>query len=229
MLIIAIPKSASTSIMVTLGELHKIKSKQDFSIKSNEIPKDSHIIHTVHSDIREITQENVDNFNKENEFYKQHIFPSDNNLKLLKKIKKVVLLREPKDVLYAYIRGAKNKHNGLPKGYEIKELTKKKILKKAKIDGFFDDICFFRDQWVNKADPVYTLFVNYEDYISKTKEVINSIESFFDLPITMGNVRPKKARYSRDNNLKRKLIKISVYVLDTLRIKSFVKLILKRK
>ncbi len=80
MLIIAIPKSASTSLMVTLGELHKISSTQDFSIKSNELPKGSNIIHTVHSDIREITQENVNKFNQRNMFYKQHIFPSDNNL-----------------------------------------------------------------------------------------------------------------------------------------------------
>lgn len=229
MLIIAMPKSASTSLMITLGELHKIKSTQDFSIKSNNIPVASNIIHTVHSDIREILPDNVKTFNDKSTFYKQHIFPSENNLKLLENVKKVILLRNPEDVLYAYIRGAKNKHNSLPKGYEIQGLTEKKILKKAKTDGFFDDICFFGNEWINKGNPDNTLIVNYEDYIVNAKEVINKIESFFGLPITKEEIEPAKARYSRDNKAKQKIEKIAVIALDKLGIKDMVKQLLKRK
>lgn len=224
MLIIAIPKSASTSLMITLGKIHGVKSMQDFTLKENKIPEKSKVIHTVHSDIREILQENVNQFNQEEIFYKQHIFPSDNNLKRLETIKKVVLIRDPKDILYAYLRGAKKKHNGLPKGYLYNELTRKKILKRAKNDGFFDDICFFRNQWKEKANLAYTLFIDYVDYVQNTKEVINKIEVFFNLPITSKEITPVKARYSKGRNrLQKYLIQIIVYFLEKAKLKAHVK------
>ncbi len=76
---------------------------------------------------------------------------------------------------------------------------------------------------------MFTLFVNYEDYINNTKEEINRIELFFDLPITKVDIKPEKARYSRDNTLKIKFIKKIVYILEILQIKSFVKRMIKRQ
>ena len=88
MLVIAIPKSASSSLLKTLSETHNLKGIQDFSFRTNQIPKGCNLLYTVHSDIRELNSEIVTNLCQDNIFYKQHIYPSANNLRLLKDKKK---------------------------------------------------------------------------------------------------------------------------------------------
>ncbi len=209
MLIIAIPKSASTSLMSTLGYLHDLPATQDFSFRNNSIPDKSRKIHTVHSDIRELTPELVDKFVSKKSFFKQHIFPSTNNMKLLESHRKVVLLRDPNDILKAYLRGKKKRFNGLPDGYHTK-MTNKSMLKKAKEDGFFNDIVYFHDEWLKKNDSK-TLIIFYKDYLRQTKKTINDIETFFNLEISISEVKPLKMRYSRQGifvKLKKKLKRI---------------------
>ncbi|WP_081212335.1 sulfotransferase domain-containing protein [Salegentibacter sediminis] len=196
MLIIAIPKSASTSLMVTIGELHKLEAVQDFSFRENSPPKSSNKIHLVHSDIRELSQNEIDKFSRKDTFYKQHIFPSANNLKLLKNLPKVVLLRNPKEIIMAYQRGAKRNYNSLPPGYDTK-LKKEDLIIKAKRDGFYNDLVYFYDNWNHQTNNRNTLIIYYNDFLKNPKKVINEIEKFYNLPITKKNFKPAKARYSK--------------------------------
>ena len=112
MLMIAIPKSASTTIMKTIGVIHKFKYTQEkFSDLSR--PKDFKSIYGYHSDIRELTPMLVRKFNEKNLVYKQHVLPTENNIKLLAEVKKVILLRDPNDIIRSYKRSVM-KHLGEP-------------------------------------------------------------------------------------------------------------------
>lgn len=220
------PKSASTSLMITLGEAHNLSAKQDFSLKENKVPSITNLIHTVHSDIRELEPENIVKFNDRSLVYKQHIFPTENNLDLLKHTKKVILIRDPKEVLYAYVRGAKKMYNGLPEGYLVDGLSKKKLLEKAQKDGFFKDICFFKEEWITKANPDNTLIVDYKDYVNRTKFVLNKIESFYNLPLTTKKVKPVKARYSRRESIGAVLKRLIIRLLGIVGVKDILKKLL---
>ncbi|WP_452220993.1 sulfotransferase domain-containing protein [Lacinutrix salivirga] len=229
MLIIAIPKSASSSLLKTVSEAHNIEGVQDFSFRNNAIPNGCNMLHTVHSDIRELTPEIVTNLCKDSRLYKQHIFPSAINLKLLEDKKKVVLLREPIEILEAYLRGAKFKFNGLPPSYSV-DLTTDQLLEKAKQDGFYDDLVFFYNQWKQKSGVENTLFVEYNAYIANPKKTLNAIEAFFELPVTKTPVKALKARYAKESSFKKFKVIIktnAIKVLNALGIKNAVKGIFK--
>lgn len=216
MLIIAIPKSASTSLLVTLGKLHHLEAVQDFSFRFNKIPELSNRIHQVHSDIRELSQNEIEEFCREDQIYKQHIFPSSNNLKLLKNIRKVILLRSPEEILLAYRRGQKQNHNSLPAGYK-NNISKTELISKAKNDGFYEDLQYFSDTWKINAKSENTLFIEYKDYIQSPQRTINEIEKFFDLPLTNRKIVPAKARYAIPESimhLKKIKLKLKSYLIS---------------
>ncbi|AKP53031.1 sulfotransferase domain-containing protein [Cyclobacterium amurskyense] len=198
MLIIAIPKSASTSLMLTISKLHQLKSKQDFSFSKNRIPENCNIIHQFHSDIRELS--NAEFLNNEHLVYKQHIYPSSNNLKLTTNIKKVVLLRDPTEIILAYRRGAIKSIHNLLKGYSI-EMDDDEWVTQSKQDGLFFDLNYFYNEWKEKANPDNTLLIYYNEYVENPKQVINRIEKFYDLKTTKRNFSTVKARFTRRSNL----------------------------
>ena len=92
MIIVAIPKSASTSLMLTLGKYHGLEAKQDFSLSENDNPEHCQVLFNLHSDVRELSEEDVARMSDPEKIFKQHIFPSPNNLRLLERVKKVVML-----------------------------------------------------------------------------------------------------------------------------------------
>ena len=237
MLIVAIPKSASTSLMETIGKLHEIPSYQDFSFKNNVRPSHCKYIHSLHSDVRDLSLSQGDMFNKKTTLYKQHIFPSENNLAILNNQKKVVLLREPNDVVLAYRRGVISKvHNPLP-GYS-KKLSEKEWIELSDSNGLLADLEFFYNRWrqENRKKKGNSLVVNYEDYIADSKKVINKIESFWELPLTNKEVKPLRVRYSRGTLVDRSLQRLqknsknyTVRFLQAIGMKEIIKSIINRK
>lgn len=198
MLIIAIPKSASTSLLLTLKKYHSIDAAQSF-FKDYPPPSNSKFIHQLHSDIRTLTAEESINFEASDHFYKQHIFPSEENLKLFKNTKKVILLRDPKEVLMAYRRGAKKGVHNLIPGFDM-SWNEEKWITKAQEVGLWDDLNVFHERWTNASSDDNTLMVDYQDYVTNPNLVLNQIEAFFGLPITEIKVETVKARYSRETS-----------------------------
>ncbi|MFW6008818.1 MAG: hypothetical protein ACOCP8_06095, partial [archaeon] len=97
MILIAIPKSASTTLIKTLNNLHpEINCKQIMMTKNKKI-QEINYLDKFHSDMRELTSKDIKLFTNKKTIYKQHIFPSKNNLKLLNNHKKIILLRHPID------------------------------------------------------------------------------------------------------------------------------------
>ncbi|WP_339903471.1 sulfotransferase domain-containing protein [uncultured Cyclobacterium sp.] len=198
MLIIAIPKSASTSLMLTISKLHNLNAKQDFSFTDNSIPDNCNILYSFHGDIREL--KSIDFLKMKNTVVKQHLYPSSNNLNLTYNVKKVILLREPSEIVLAYRRGAIKSIHNLLNGYSVK-MTEKEWLDQAKNDGLFSDLNFFCKEWINKSNPKTTLFVSYRDYVDNPKKVINKIEEFYGLKITARKFSTVKARFSRRSTI----------------------------
>ena len=215
MLIIAIPKSASTSLMLTLGKYHNLEAKQDLSFSKNKSAENCQILYKLHSDVRELTDNDVKLLSIPSAINKQHIYPSSNNVSLLSNIKKVILLRPPDEIILAYRRGAVNKvHNLLP-GYSSK-MTENEWLEKSKSDGLYSDLTFFCKEWKEKAKSENTLFIDYQDYVENPNIVLNEIEKFYGLAVTQQKVKTIKARYSRRNAFSSFIFRIKAKVKNTL-------------
>lgn len=199
MLIIAIPKSASTSLQMTLEKYQGIKGSQTF-YKDFPNPENCSFLSRLHSDIRELTTTEADKFNAQDHIYKQHIFPSPNNIKLFHDVKKVILLRNPTDILSAYRRGAlKGVHNLIP-GFET-SWDEHKWIEKASEVGLLADLELFYSKWMELANQDNTLIIDYKDYVDQPKDSVNKIEAFYGLPITNETIDTVKARYSRKTKL----------------------------
>lgn len=87
-LIIPIPKSASSSLRFTLKELHNI---------------DYFKVIGIGKDVRDLEQE----LNKDDYFIMGHILPTKKNITFLRNYKKVIHLRDPEECKKAFIRGKK--------------------------------------------------------------------------------------------------------------------------
>lgn len=192
MLIVAIPKSASTSLLATLKELHEKDGEQIF-FPERPVPKEINILHQFHSDIRMITDEQVKIFSDPNRFYKQHIFPSERNKRKLESLRKVILLREPEEIIYSYYR---SKQKYLSDGYPGMSACRspEEWLEHSKEIGLFQDLRFFYHGWEEEDQD---LIIHYSDLVANPKELINRIERFWGLEITTEDFTLSKKRYTR--------------------------------
>ncbi len=232
LILVAIPKSASTSLMKTLGDLHYLDAQQDMSWLDNPIPKNSNYLHNVHSDIREISIREKEMFMQKGKLYKQHIFPSENNVEKLSEMKKVILLREPKSICLAYRRGMKkNVHTLLP-GFDP-EMSEEVWMKNAHEKGLMKDLEFFFNTWTQLENKDDVLIIRYEELIESTEKVVRKVEEFWGVPITEDEIVLAKERYSRRTGLeyvffimKLKIRNVLVKTFELLGMKNAVKNIL---
>nr|WP_200242381.1 hypothetical protein [Lamprobacter modestohalophilus] len=129
--------------------------------------------------------------------FKIHIFPSSNNLALLKNQKKVVLLRAPEDIVMAYRRGAEtgvyrsrlNAFSGCN--------TEREWMEAAISSGLYDSLLFFHNKWKAETDNV--LHVDFEDLVRFPKLILNKIEVFWGLKVTETS-QLEKHKYSRSSS-----------------------------
>lgn len=200
MLIVAIPKSASTSLMKTMGILHGLPAQQKF-FKDAPVPATTKLLHSYHSDIREFNSEQADAFGDNSQFFKQHVPPTDNNLELVRGQKKVILLRDPKEIIEAYYRASKKKIH-LERDEFKNCTTVDEWHQVAKENGLIDDLQWFYDRWKSEAQEYAeeNLIIDYSSLIDNPKFVINEIEKFFNLDISE-SVSLSKERFSRKASL----------------------------
>lgn len=197
MLIVAIPKSASTSLLSTLGKVHKYESQQLSKLNDRLPVSKTNFLGTLHSDMVELSSAEVSLFIDNKKIYKQHIFPSPHNRKILASAKKIILLRDPVEIIYAYRRGVQK---GIHKEFTpfSKNLSEKDWLFLAQKTGLLQDLQFFNNQWIDDSkNNKHNLLVTYQEYLSNPKSIINAIEHFYNLETSNRKITPVKARYSR--------------------------------
>ena len=149
--------------------------------------------------MRELSEEYVDNLKTQHmsHIFKQHIPPTGNNLRLLKEIKKVVLLREPRQIIESYYRAEIRKSHPTRKEFENCS-TVEAWLQTAEKNGLLSDVSWFFNEWLSESErhPQTNLVIDYSQLTLEPQKVINSVVSYFDLPVSE-TVVLRKERYSR--------------------------------
>ena len=78
MLIVAIPKSCSTSLASTFANINNLAFIQTHKKQRSNNKCKSNNLYKIHSDMIEYEESEINNFVNSNKVYKQHIFPSEN-------------------------------------------------------------------------------------------------------------------------------------------------------
>ncbi len=216
MLIISIPKSASTSLLDTFGKLHLLPSRQA-SLKNGSKSEEFPILSSYHPDTRQLLKAHIDTFAKADVLYKQHILPTTHNIALLKNIKKVVLLRNPYDVLLAYHRGI-SYHKVIKKDMyheAIQEeiLSAGEWIEASQKNGFMKELRNFYEEWLQEEGE-QTLVLHYKELIDDPQKAINQMEDFFGMPVTTKKIKLSKKRYSHHSGVKRIVLNFRTRILS---------------
>jgi len=191
------PKSASTSLLKTLSKVHHLEGNQLF-FKNFEIPENYTILGNYHSDVREFSSDEIEEFISEVKFFKQHIPPTSNNLDHLRNHKKVILLRNPRDIVKAYFRAEKRRIH--EKRIEFKNVKKiNEWLDTAENIGLLKELKNFQLGWVNCCKN--KLVIEYDDLVNNPTQTINKIEAYFGLGKTHHDIVLLKERYSRESRI----------------------------
>lgn len=204
MLIVAIPKSASTSLMFTLAKLQHLSAEQ-LGYHDLNTPYEFRNLSAHHDDIVNLTRGVAKKLSKLNCIYKQHFPPTTNNIELLTQQKTVLLLRKPTQVLDAYYRAIKAFSKEDPVGFE-RSLGREGWLTYISESGLEREIKLFYQGWVELVHENVWV-VHFKDLISNPIATINAIENFWGLPVTPGPFSLMKMRYTRNplHTAKRKL------------------------
>jgi hypothetical protein len=227
MLIIAIPKSASTSLVQTVANLHQIRGVQQFEYKLFPFPRGYEVLCHYHSDMREYDSNQIQQWCSSREVvFKQHIPPTSNNRQLLKNFPKVILLRDVNEILLSYRRNSLKFHGNQAPTYQHLLSRAINISKAINDDtGYFDlfrnnighqfSQCLSEGAWLElcektglskdlhkfhegwSAEKQNCLFVQYKQLINDQRNTINQIEDFFGLALTQEPVTLTKLRYTR--------------------------------
>jgi hypothetical protein len=195
MLIIAMPKSVSTSLMKTLEAGTGIPAKQTF-FPAQQWPQAPRFdsMARFHSDVREITEEQATNFARPKRIFKQHLVPTENNMNLIGEQKFVLLTREPEEIVLAYRRWESTGDS--PPRIEFKGLeTEEQWLQRAEDIGLLQEFRDFRSRWLTKPGA---LEVTYRELLDSTDTVFDAIEDHFGFNRTSRPVTLLKERYTRD-------------------------------
>lgn len=198
MLIISIPKSASTSLLNTFGKLHALPSRQ-LDFKHNRPTGKFPMLSRYHNDTCQLSKKELSIFQHDNKLYKQHILPTEQHVSLLKHVKKVVLLRNPYDILLSYRRGTiKGIHR--EKNQFKTDFSEGEWIEKALQNGFMEELQEFYEGWAGQEDE-NTLLISYKELVRDPHKAINKMERFFGLPLTRKRIKLSKKRYSRHSGI----------------------------
>lgn len=209
MLIIAIPKSASTSLLKTLSDTYNLPGKQDYITGENTPKEEYTILWKYHSDMKEISTEHAIKWTRADSFFKQHVLPTSNNQALLTNHKKVILLRDPTDIILSYRR---TQLSGLSKErIEFRGCkTEEDWISHAERIGLMADLKKFYNKWMNHSGD--RIIVNYSDFISNSTKEVNRIAEYWDLSKIQGSIEIARERYTRVNYLHRIKNRLKRYI-----------------
>lgn len=178
MLIIAQPKSASSSLLYTLSEMMKIKAHHGTKRKSFHILCDGYDrLQKYHTLIFERSPFDIMKMiTAKNLIYREHLLPGKRTFKILNKYSNfIVLLRNP---FHSY----ENYQKLLEKSNKVNELI-------------LDDLIHFNEgyrEYIKTRPDI--LLVNYEDLILNYNETMNKIKKYWKIKSKI--ITLKKVKYT---------------------------------
>ena len=185
MLLIAMPKSASTSLAATIAEIGRIKAVLGVPSTGIDIPCEGYEeIQHYHNNMCERSGLFIKQvITGRHKIFKEHILPTDRHLKLVKKIggRVVVLLRNPEDAADCYRR--------------LDEKHYAKTGKHIDVDKILKELSDFHDRWMWwKSTNKNAIIVYYEDLIKNYRPTMKKILKHYGLSGRI--VAMKKLKYT---------------------------------
>jgi hypothetical protein len=185
MLLIAQPKSASTSLMWSISEILKITHKNGQSFTKNDKKCEGYEeLQKYHGTTIERSFEYMEKYIVDKKvIYKEHILPIEKHLEIIEKINKpvVVLLRKPKETIESY----KRVFSVLPE------------LNNIDYDKLYEEVKLFYNTY-EKIDSKLYLIVKFRDVVFdfyKTMEKI--IKHYgFKIPNNLYDFELEKRNYT---------------------------------
>jgi len=182
MLIIAQPKSASTSLLKTIAKLTKTKSVNGLG-KSNrqwEYCEGFSEIQKYHDTTIKRSYDFLNSWiSTKRKIYKDHILPTKDHIKKIKKIDKniVILLRNPDNTLDNYKRLLYSYNSGELSKAEINELRPDRLAT-CDIRQFKSDIALFKAGWED-AKIGKALYIDFDELVMCPYRICKQIVEHF--------------------------------------------------
>ena len=161
MLLIAQPKSASTSLMWSLSEILKVPHKNGQNRKSGDTDCEGYAqLQKYHGTMVRRSKEYLKKWIEADIIYKEHILPTDEHLEYIKNIGApvVVLLREPVECIKSYRR-------------VLSVLPDKNI----DYDEMRNELELFREKYLSLTDDDNYLIITYDEIVNDFTNAIKKI------------------------------------------------------
>ena len=183
MLIVAIPKSASSSLVASLASATGWP-KQNADIRKRYLtsapaPVGYEQLERFHSEVAELTPEVAELLSRPNQITKLHVVPTDNNLALLRDVPKVVLLRPAEEIVAAYWRGLETSTWTTLVGDIARCKTKDDWVELAGKLGLAAELQAFNDRW--RQDPGNALVISYSELTGSPEATIARVMDYFGI------------------------------------------------
>ncbi len=199
LLIVAMPKSASSSLVASLQEATGWQKRNADIRKKYLTPlpaPDGYVqLKRFHSEVAELTSEVVELLRRPNQITKLHIAPTDNNLALLRDVPKVVLQRPAEEIVAAYWRGQETSTWTTMVGEIALCKTSEQWMDVARELGLTGELEAFNDHWRSGAGDA--ILITYEELTGNPEAAITKLLEYFGIEIkavpSLGQVN-----YTRD-------------------------------
>jgi hypothetical protein len=198
-LIVAIPKSASTALAATLSEAHALPIESQ-RIRDQELvgapraPGYWQVGQFHRRDFIEIDARIARILAAPERLAKFHLPPTAQNQAVLRDVKKIVLLRDASEIVSAYRRGEES-GAWKTKSYEFAFcFTEAGWQRRARATGLVDELAAFADGW--RAHDGDKLVVESDELLEDPAGVLARVESYFGLP-SSGLSELRRERFSR--------------------------------
>ena len=199
MLIIAIPKSASTALIATLSAQHGIpietaRVRDDVLLRRPIAAGYWHIAQFHRRDFVEVDERVAAVMAARERLVKFHFPPTPRNESVLRGVPKVILLRDAEEIVSAYRRGEDS--GAWPaKSYEFAYcLSERSWQRRAREIGLTDELRAFADGW--RAHAGDKLVLESAELLADPARALARVEAYFGLPES-GLVALREERFSR--------------------------------
>ena len=201
MLIIAIPKSASTALVATLSESHALpietqRVRDDVLLRRPIANGYWHLAQFHRRDCVEIDEYVADLLAARGSLTKFHFPPTSTNQRLLERVPKLILLRDAAEIVSAYRRGEESGAYRT-KSYEFAFcFSETGWQHRARRTGLTDELLAFGEGW--RAHAGDKLVVESAELLASPAAVLARVESYFGLALS-GAAELRRERFSRSS------------------------------
>lgn len=205
MLLIATPKSASTSLLRTLADRLGLPGYMGAEGLGRDIiqalepsPGYPHL-HTFHgSDFKELSAECAQFMASHRCIYKVHAAPTPHNRRMLAQAPKVLLHRDPREIVAAWRRAVRLGIHHRLRPFDGLE-NEDEWLARAKDIGVIGDggeLERFRDGWLEEN----VLEVRFRDLLDNPDHMVRAIEGCWGFDSSPSPVELAREKYTRDED-----------------------------